>query len=81
MDHVDDHESILMRYLAHISRQGERLDNLAHHYYGDAAGYERILDANTSLRGRVILPAGLAIRIPVINAAPPTISDLPPWLR
>ena len=35
--------------LKHIVKQGERWDNLAYHYYGNALEYSRIIDANPHL--------------------------------
>lgn len=32
-----------MRYLEHVTTDGERWDNLAWRYYGDALAYERII--------------------------------------
>ncbi|MBJ3537853.1 tail protein X, partial [Salmonella enterica subsp. enterica serovar Derby] len=35
-----------MRYLEHVTTDGERWDNLAWRYYGAALAYERIIAAN-----------------------------------
>lgn len=32
-----------MRYLEHVTSEGERWDNLAWRFYGDALAYERII--------------------------------------
>lgn len=70
-------------YLTHITTEGERWDQLAHHYYGDPLGYERLIAANPQVPLSPTLPAGLALSVPVIDAAPTTLADeeLPPWLR
>lgn len=70
-------------YLEHITTSGERWDLLAWHYYGDPLAYGIILDANPDVRILSVLPAGVALKIPLIAAdddaellAP---EDLPPW--
>ncbi|EBC2856691.1 hypothetical protein CYF23_10530 [Salmonella enterica] len=64
-----------MRYLEHITTQGERWDNLAWSYYGDALSYERMHVAIIP-----VLPSGVRLIIPVISVTQTT-SELPPWLR
>ena len=53
--------------LKHTVKQGERWDNLAYYYYGDALEYARIIRANP--------------HIPVLNVKPTQNENLPPWLR
>lgn len=69
-----------MTYLEHITREGERWDLLAYHYYGDALAYERIIAANPLVAIQSALPSGIVLRIPVIE---PVISqrEIAPWLR
>lgn len=69
-----------MRYLEHITTQGERWDNLACRYYGDALSYERIIAANPHVAIIPVLPSGVRLIIPVISVTQTT-SELPPWLR
>lgn len=64
----------------HISREGERWDTLAAHYYGDPLGYVRIIAANPDIPITPVLPAGIALAIPLINAQD-TVEETPPWLR
>lgn len=70
-------------YFEHISSDGDRLDLLAWHYYGDATAYEQIVRANPGLPIWPIYPQGVRILIPVVDApAEPELSSegLPPWL-
>ena len=47
-----------------ISRIGDRLDNLAHEYYGDSTLWLIIARANNLGKGSLLVPAGTQIRIP-----------------
>lgn len=68
-----------MRYLEHITTDGERWDNWRH-YYGDALAYERIIAANPHVAIYPVLPSGIQLIIPVISVNK-TLSEIPPWLR
>jgi hypothetical protein len=68
------------QYLTHITREGERWDQLAYLYYGDAHRYEPIVRANPHVPLTTALAAGLTLRIPVLDVVAVT-GDLPPWLR
>ncbi len=67
-------------YLDHTTVEGERWDQLAFTYYGDATRYEPIVRANPQVPMTRSLPAGLTLRIPVLDAAPSS-EDLPPWFK
>lgn len=68
------------QYLLHVTREGERWDQLAFRYYGSAHRYEPITRANPNVPLSPTLPAGLTLRIPLLDA-PPVTEDLPPWMR
>lgn len=67
--------------LRHITTDGERWDQLAYRYYGDALAYERIVAANPNIPMMMVLPGGLELAIPVIEVGN-RISTLesPPWM-
>ena len=69
-----------MEYLTHTPIDGERIDMLAHKYYGDPNQIEPILRANPILFGKLATTAGQNIIIPMIDPPPadPQIG-LPPW--
>ncbi|VYU52256.1 hypothetical protein [Metakosakonia massiliensis] len=69
-----------MRYLEHITTEGERWDNLAWRYYGDALAYERLIAANPHVAITAVLPSGVRLIIPVVRATQAT-TELAPWLR
>ncbi|ARF49412.1 hypothetical protein DSJ_08740 [Pantoea stewartii subsp. stewartii DC283] len=71
-----------MMFLEHVTRNGERWDSLAWQYYGDPLGYPRIIAANPHVAITPVLPSGLLLLIPVIEAEEAsTEEDIAPWLR
>ncbi len=74
---------MITEVIEHITREGDRWDQLAWEYYGDATQYERIVAANIHVDIIPILPAGIVLNIPVIDEPPAELSEteeLPPWL-
>lgn len=67
--------------LKHTVKQGERWDNLAYYYYGDALEYARLISANPHISFCEVLPTGATVYIPVLNVKPTQNENLPPWLR
>lgn len=67
-------------FILHVTTEGERWDQLAWHYYGDAHRYAPIAIANPHIPLSAAFPAGLTLAIPRLT---PHISnqDLPPWMR
>ena len=49
--------------LKHTVKQGERWDNLAYYYYGDALEYARIIRANPHISFCEVLPTGATVFI------------------
>lgn len=67
-------------FIPHHTTEGERWDQLAWRYYGDAHRYGPIADANPNVTLNATLPSGLTLAIPLL-AARPTAQDVPPWMR
>ncbi|NLR73588.1 tail protein X [Leeia aquatica] len=67
-------------YLTHITKDGERWDQLSQHYYGNPFQYERIISANPHVPLDAILSGGMTLSIPVMDQ-PDGLEELPPWLR
>ncbi|MEZ1436980.1 hypothetical protein CMV24_14960 [Pseudomonas plecoglossicida] len=67
-------------FIPHITTEGERWDQLAWRYYGDAHRYQPIVEANPHVPLDAALPAGLTLAIPMLDAETAT-EDLPPWMR
>lgn len=74
-------------YFEHRTIDGDRWDLIAYHYYGDATRQDVLLDANRHLFLHpvtvppLILPAGLVLKVPVLDAEAADPDALPPWKR
>ena len=71
-----------MEYIEHITLDGDRWDQIATLYYGDASRISPLAEANEHLRLLPVLPGGLTVRVPILeddnNLLP---EELPPWKR
>jgi phage tail protein X len=71
-----------MEYIEHITLDGDRWDQIATLYYGDASRISPLAEANEHLRLLPVLPGGLPVRVPILeddnNLLP---EELPPWKR
>ena len=74
-------------HFEHVTIDGDRWDLLAYRYYGDVSKQSVLLDANRSLFidpivvPPLILPAGLSLVVPVLDAEEVDQNRLPPWKR
>lgn len=67
-----------MNYTSTVTKQGERLDQVAYRAYGDANMVYRIIMANPDILLEAELEGGLTIMLPVYED-PATGNLLPPW--
>lgn len=67
-------------FVTHVTTEGERWDQLAWRYYGDAHRYLPIVQANPHVPITAILPSGLTLAIPILEPVT-SAQDLPPWMR
>ncbi|MCK9514073.1 MAG: tail protein X [Pigmentiphaga sp.] len=70
-----------MKYVEHITVEGDRWDLLAWRYYGDPYLYEPIIAANVAVPIRPAIASGIRLRIPVLPDEQVLDRDLPPWKR
>ena len=71
-----------MEYIEHITLDGDRWDQIANLYYGDASRISPLAEANEHLQLLPVLPAGLPVRVPLIDDTEALdAQDLPPWMR
>lgn len=68
-----------MEYIEYQTKDGDRWDLIAYEMYGDAYLYHLILEANPEYKEYMVLPAGITLKIPVINE-PPNTEVKPPWI-
>ncbi|MCD8173807.1 MAG: tail protein X [Alistipes sp.] len=70
-----------MESFNYTTREGDRVDQLAHRFYGSAAGIRIIIDANPQVPVEAVYPLGTRLIIPIIEEAeaPQKQKNLPPW--
>jgi len=69
-------------YLNHLTQDGDRWDSIAWRYYGDVKHVPLLIEANPHVPIVEVLPGGLNLAIPVIEAEDATaLEELPPWKR
>lgn len=71
-----------MDYVEHITTEGDRFDLLAYRYYGNAYGYQPIVEANIAAVGvPPIFESGVRLQIPIVPVEERISANLPPWKR
>lgn len=74
-------------HFIHNTISGDRWDLLAYRYYGDPNKQTQLINANRALFldplvvPPLILPAGLTLIVPILEADPVDDAGLPPWKR
>ncbi len=68
-------------YIEHITRDGERWDQIAQEYYNDPLRYAPLIAANPNLAIQPMLPSGVRIIVPLLESSTPSTEGLPPWMR
>lgn len=68
----------MTQYLEHTTSEGQRWDWIAFKYYEDVSKMGLLIEENQHIPITPTLPAGLILRIPVIEQSIDT-SELPPW--
>jgi phage tail protein X len=71
-----------MDIISYITKAGDRIDALAHRFYGSNQGIQVIADANPDVPITSVYPLGTVLIIPILDDAQFTNNDdLPPWKR
>lgn len=66
----------------YTTTEGDRLDTLAHRFYGNNSGISILVDANPTVPITAVFPVGTVLIIPIIDDMQITDnSNLPPWKR
>lgn len=69
-----------MESINHTTVEGDRIDALAHYYYGSNKGVKIILDANQHVPITPVFPLGTVLVIPIVDDVEIVEkSTLPPW--
>jgi phage tail protein X len=71
-----------MASIYYTTKSGDRIDTLAHRFYGSNQGISVISDANPDVPLTAVYPLGTVLIIPILDDAQFTNQDdLPPWKR
>lgn len=71
-----------MDYIRYIAKDGDRWDELAYIYMGDAFNITPIIEANPLVPIRPELEGGTVLFIPIFDPEPLiAFNNLPPWKR
>lgn len=71
-----------MKYVQYVTSEGDRWDLIAYKAYGDVSKMNAIIQANPLTFPLAVLPAGLTLRIPVLEGTDLISPELlPPWKR
>lgn len=69
-------------YLSHTTLENQRWDSIADIYYGDVTKMGLLIEENPHAPISPTLPAGMVLRIPVIEPSESMdTSGLPPWKK
>jgi phage tail protein X len=83
MKNIGEEFMSTVKALIHITREGERWDTIAWHYYGSPIAYGPLIEINRAAPIMPQLPAGLRLVIPILTTDQVTAQhvnqNLPPW--
>jgi phage tail protein X len=66
----------------YITQEGDRIDNLAHRFYGGMYGISILADANAFVPLEAAFPVGTVLIVPFIdNTQTVNNNIMPPWKR
>ena len=71
----------MTEFYSYITQDNDRWDLIAYKFYKNAVMYEPIIKANPDVPIKPILPAGINLKIPVIEASETINFVLPPWKK
>lgn len=63
--------------MPYVTSQGERWDEIAYAFYGNALKTEQLVAANPQYADMLLFPAGCVLNIPKLEEE--TAESLPPW--
>lgn len=70
------------QYTTYTTKEGDRWDTIAYAAYGDPTKMEPIINANPTVPITAKLPAGITLRVPIVEQQTGVDANLlPPWKR
>jgi len=70
-----------MEYYSYITKDSDRWDLIAYRFYKNPTMYEEIIKANSEVPIEPVLPAGIKLKIPVLEESETIKFETPPWKR
>lgn len=70
-----------MEYYSYITKDSDRWDLIAYRFYKNPTMYEEIIKANPEVTIEPVLPAGIKLKIPVLEESETIKFETPPWKR
>lgn len=71
----------MQEFYEYTTKANDRWDLIAYEYYSNATLYEPIITANPNIPITPTLPAGIKLRIPVLEQQNTIEFQLPPWKK
>lgn len=68
----------MTEYYSYITKDNDRWDLIAYKFYKNPALYEEIIKANPNIEIEPMLPAGIKLKIPVVEESETIKFELPP---
>ena len=71
----------MTEFYSYVTKDNDRWDLISHHFYNTPTLYEAIIKANPSVEITPILPAGVKLKIPILDESETIKFELPPWKK
>lgn len=69
----------MSEYYSYITKDNDRWDLISYKFYSTPNLYEEIIKANPNVPIEPTLPAGIKLKIPVLEESQTIKFELPPW--
>ncbi|MBR6126095.1 tail protein X [bacterium] len=71
----------MTEFYSYVTKDNDRWDLISHHFYNTPTLYEAIIKANPNVEITPILPAGVKLKIPILDESETIKFELPPWKK
>lgn len=71
----------MTEFYTYITKDSDRWDLISYKFYNNPTLYEEIIKANPTVSKNPLLPAGLKLKIPVLETSETIKFDNPPWRK
>ncbi len=71
----------MTEYYSYITKDNDRWDLISYKFYKTPTMYEKIIKANPEVPIEPTLPAGIKLKIPILEESETIKFELPPWKK